>query len=337
MSKLKLPKLSVVLPVYNAGNYLKNAIDSILNQTFTDFEVLIINDKSTDNSKQIIIDYIKNDTRIHFIDNPKNMGPAATRNIGLELSKGEFIALMDADDIANPTRFEKQLAIFNEHPEIGVCASWFTIFGKKNEVIKHPILHKNIKIEMLKGCCVGNPTAMIRKNSLQNIRYNPTYNCSEDYDLWSRLITKTQFYTIPESLLNYRWHETNISQTKIKEEIKNNIKIKTQMLSQFDISENDIRIPSFLNVLNYKKGLQPDQVIEVIDCGTYLLNQNKLLNNYDQYILEQFVDKSLLKTIRKAGSFSKHFLKYLIVKQPKIYSKLSAYDKIRIKIKCVFT
>lgn len=332
MNDSKLPKISVIIPVYNAEKYLSEAIESILNQTFTDFELIIINDTSTDKSKEIILSYAKKDSRIVFIDNKKNIGPS-TRNIGFDIAKGEFIALIDADDIALPTRFEKQLDVFHKNPEIGVCATWFTRFGKENKIIKHPVEHDQIKIEMLKGCCIGNPTVMIRKNVLNNLRFQSDFNCSEDYELWSRLITKTKFYTIPESLLQYRWHETNLSQTKINEERTNNIFIKTQLLSEFGITEDDSKIDSYLNVLNYKKGLQPDEIIDVIECANNLLKQNKKLKNFNPILLEEFIQKSIIKTIRKAGNYNKTFLKYLKQEQPVIYSKLSLYDKIRINIK----
>ena len=126
-----IPELSVIMPVYNAGNYLSETIESILNQTHTDFEFIILNDNSTDNSLAIIQRYMAKDSRIILINKLQNMGPASLRNEGFGIAKGEFIALMDADDIALPTRFQKQITLLKNNPEIGVCGTWFTFFGAK--------------------------------------------------------------------------------------------------------------------------------------------------------------------------------------------------------------
>ncbi len=113
-----IQKISVILPVYNAGNYLAETIESILNQTHTHFELIILNDKSTDNSLVIIQKYIEKDSRIILINKEVNLGPANLRNEGFSIAKGEFIALMDADDIALPSRFEKQVNVLKNNPEI---------------------------------------------------------------------------------------------------------------------------------------------------------------------------------------------------------------------------
>ena len=130
-----MPKVTVLMPVYNARFYLSKAISSIINQTFKDFEFLIFNDGSTDNSADIIYSY--NDRRIRFFNSEQNFGYVYHLNYGIEIAKGEYIARMDADDISFPTRLEKQVAFMDKNPEVGVCGTWFKIYGT-NRKIRHP-------------------------------------------------------------------------------------------------------------------------------------------------------------------------------------------------------
>ena len=200
-----IPELSVIMPVFNAENFLKQSIESILNQTFTNFEFIILNDKSTDKSLDVIKRYQKLDSRIKLIDKEVNIGPANLRNEGFTIATGEFIALMDADDIAVETRFEKQISVIKNNPEIGVCGTWFTFFGKKkNKVVRHSEHQDAIKISFLQSCGIGNPTVMIRKNVLKEFLFDHDFVPVEDYELWSRLIMDTYFYNIQESIQKKR-------------------------------------------------------------------------------------------------------------------------------------
>lgn len=166
---LNTPLVSVVMPVYNGEKYLPEAIDSILKQTFTDFELLLINDASTDNSEKIINSY--NDSRIIYIKNEQNLGLIKTLNKGLDLAKGEYIARMDQDDISSHERFAKQIALFESNLEIGVCGTWFTLFRENHEdqIIEHPEYNDSIKIGLLTSCFIGHPTVMMRKKQLKII------------------------------------------------------------------------------------------------------------------------------------------------------------------------
>jgi glycosyltransferase involved in cell wall biosynthesis len=144
---MQIPEISVIIPVFNAAPFLNESIESILNQTFSDFELIILNDKSTDESLEIIKKFQSKDNRIIIIDKEQNVGPANLRNEGINAARGKFIALMDADDIAIPTRFEKQITVLKNNPEIGVCGTGFTFFGsKKNKTVKHSTHHDAIKV-----------------------------------------------------------------------------------------------------------------------------------------------------------------------------------------------
>lgn len=197
------------MPVYNAENFLGEAIDSILSQRFTDFEFLIINDGSTDNSEAIILGYT--DLRIRYIKNEINQGIVYSRNKGLKLAQGEYIASMDADDTCMPERLEKQVAYMDANKNIAICGTSFIFSdGKKRRVQSE----SKILITILSmGNCYGASTVMIRKDVLSrhSLGYNPKYSYGEDYELWLKIARHADLGGIPEILVRYRVHPTSIS------------------------------------------------------------------------------------------------------------------------------
>ena len=219
-------KVSVIMPAYNAEKYLVEAIDSILNQTFTNFELIIINDGSTDNTAKIVEKYVQQDNRIHFINNKENKGLIAVLNEGLDAACGEYIARMDSDDISLPDRFAKQVKYMDKHPECGLLGTCYKMFGDSNEVIMLP---KQVTIiDMLTGGWVAHPTVMMRKSIMDkyHFRYDSDYVAAEDYDLWTRLVQVTEVHNLQEVLLNYRWHGENVSITKAEIQKQNVIRIQ---------------------------------------------------------------------------------------------------------------
>lgn len=220
-----MPKVTVLMPVYNAADYVKEAIDSILNQTFDDFEFLIFNDGSTDSSADIVKSY--KDQRIKFYDYAQNQGIVHHLNYGIEIAKGEYIARMDADDISLPRRFEKQVEFMNTNPNVGVCGTWFKIMDSQNE-IRHPADNANIRLALLDYCALGHPTVMMRKKLVQEagMRYEPKFCPAEDYWFWVFLSGHCELANLPEILLEYRVHQYQISnyrrqeQTRISQDAK---------------------------------------------------------------------------------------------------------------------
>ncbi|TGD58112.1 glycosyltransferase family 2 protein [Flavobacterium humi] len=330
------PQVSVIMPVYNAEKYISETIESILNQTYTDFELLILNDKSTDGSKEIIEKYQAKDSRIILVDKEINVGPARLRNEGFELARAPFVALMDADDIAAPNRFEKQLAYLKNHPDVGVCGTWMTYFGgKKNKAIRHSETHDAIKVSFLYSCAIGNPTVMLRKESLSGLRFDNDYVPVEDYDLWSRLLPKTKFHNIQESLLRYRLHPNNISKTKIENVNRSVKKVKINQLSEFGIESNDPKIESYLGAFEVRRGLQTAEIIEIIEASKYLKTQNGKLRNFNAALLEKQIDKTLLRIIRNAGANNLAFYRQLKKNEGKLFAKMRFLDKAILYLKSV--
>ncbi|MDR2526686.1 MAG: glycosyltransferase [Rickettsiales bacterium] len=243
-----MPRVSVLMPVYNAEKYIVEAIDSILAQTFSDFEFIIINDGSTDKSVEIIKSY--KDKRIRFINNKENIGIAAVLNQGLDLATGEYIARMDSDDISMSNRFAKQIEYMDKHSDVGVLGTLVRFFpgdSRKNDG-RHK---KNITYLdlLLIGWCVTHPTVMLRRSVFEKnaLRYDPE-SVAEDYDLWTRAIRFTQIKNMQEILLKYRWHDANVSQLKRKELDESVKKTKQKML---DFLIADINLQD--KILNLQK------------------------------------------------------------------------------------
>ena len=234
----KTPRISVMMPAYNSEKYIGEAIESILNQTFADFELIVLND-SPDNAEldKIIKEYAKKDKRVKYVKNPKNLGIPRSRNKLLQCATGEYLACMDSDDVAMPTRFEKQIRYMEEHPECGVLGTWFKCFGKSDNVVRHP---ERIKIlNLLANQHVGNPTVLIRKSVIDkyDFTYNETYDCAQDFELWTRMIFVTEIHNLPEILLKYRWHGNNVSIEKAKRQLYLANQAKQNILNRLTLDE----------------------------------------------------------------------------------------------------
>jgi glycosyltransferase involved in cell wall biosynthesis len=205
-------QISVVLPVYNGEKYLSQAIDSILNQTFGKFEFIIINDGSSDSTLDIISKY--NDNRIKIVNNIKNEGLIDSLNKGLSMSRGKYIARMDADDIALPERLQVQYDFMEANLEIGICGSWFETFNEtdnRTKVVKFPATDIGIRALMICQSAFCHPTVMLRRDIIEKLRlgYAKEFYRAEDYRLWIELLNYTQGANIPQVLLRYRRHANN--------------------------------------------------------------------------------------------------------------------------------
>jgi glycosyltransferase involved in cell wall biosynthesis len=208
------PTLSVLLPVYNGGRYLRAAIESLLQQTYQDFEIIIVDDGSTDDTLTVIQSII--DPRIVLIRNEKNCGIVATLNKGLARCTGKYIARMDADDIALPNRFWEQVNYLETHPEVDVLDTVQTIIdensrplGRTNSTV---VLQTDIQKSLPKFNCLGHPSVMVKGDVLRKYAYrNTSY---EDYDLWLRLAAMgTIIIKLPMPLLMFREHSASITGT----------------------------------------------------------------------------------------------------------------------------
>jgi glycosyltransferase involved in cell wall biosynthesis len=240
VSGSELPKVTVLLPVFNAEPFLREALDSIMAQSFSDFEILAIDDGSRDQSARILASY--GDPRLRIIRHGANLGLVASLNEGLADAKGEYIARMDADDISLPARFDKQVRFLDSNPDIGLCGTWARRFGEDRRIMAGPAESAMIRCELLFQSAFVHPSVMMRRGALSD--HSLTYRRSahtEDIELWQRVVEAFPVANIPRILLKYRVHAASVTgNCKNIEESRNALRgIDRAALSRLGLSPTD--------------------------------------------------------------------------------------------------
>ncbi len=231
-----IPKISVVLPVYNGEKYLREAVESILNQSFEDFELILVDDGSTDSTPTIIKNF--NDSRIRTIRLNTNGGIVTALNKGLSAARGKYIARMDADDVSLPERLKKQYKFMENHPEIDVCGSWvryFTRIPGAERVYKLPGDSEIIRASLLLENLIQHPAVMCLRKIFGKTGYPGGYPHAEDYALWTQILDRVSFAVYPEVLLNYRLHKDQIWQRESKAQAKSVESVHRELLKKIGL------------------------------------------------------------------------------------------------------
>ncbi len=245
------PKISVLMPAYNGARYLRASVKSILTQTFRDIEFLIILDPSSDKSEQIIDSF--QDSRLHVVKNDHRLGLIQSLNFGLQMSRGEYVARMDADDISAHDRLAKQVSYMENHRDIGVCGTDAILLQSSQKKSFRGILrdltsllfkkmqfcdtHSMIQSSMISTNPMIHPSVMIRKEVLITSKayYSPQWKFAEDYELWTRLINYTKFANLRDRLLYYRMHTQNVSTIMEDPQRQNALKIMRILIEKLQI------------------------------------------------------------------------------------------------------
>lgn len=234
-----IPQVSIIMPVYNTAPFLREAMDSMLSQTFSDFELIVLNDCSPDNAEEILDTY--NDPRIVRYRGEKNVGLSNVLNIGIELARGKYIARMDSDDISLPNRLQVQVDYLEAHPEIDLVSVGMQLFGDNDEIWIRDQDFEEMKIRALFRSPVLHASSVWRKESFekQGLRFRQEMVPCEDYDLWTRaLVSGLKFANLSEVLYRYRIHgtqasmQTDVIDEKNREVQKNYIKAALPTLSE---------------------------------------------------------------------------------------------------------
>lgn len=226
------PRVTVLMPVYNAAGFLPAAIGSILKQSYSDFEFLIVDDGCTDDSLAVIAAF--DDPRIRLVRNGSNQGLVASLNRGLELARGEYIARMDADDISLPDRLLRQVAFMDQNPEVAFCGSWLEAFdGSSKTVWSPPVTDQQIKSWLFFESVLYHPTVIMRRRALaeEELHYDPEFPHAEDYELWGRMSTKVRFANIGEVLLQYRLHDQSVGRRENETQRVSAGRVRLRLLS----------------------------------------------------------------------------------------------------------
>jgi glycosyltransferase involved in cell wall biosynthesis len=328
------PSVSVVMSVYNSENYLREAIDSVLNQSFSDFEFIIINDGSIDNSPSIINSY--SDKRIVLIENDENKGLIYSLNKGIEIAKGKFIARMDADDICLPKRLELQVAEFNANPNaIIVGSDYYLLNGDKETYIKNRNDSDYQKAVLLFTPCFCHPTVMMKNIfSDKNICYDKDYVHAEDYKLWTDLYAFGEFLNVDKPLLKYRHHSFQISNQKNEAQLIISKRIRENYLHdlKFKLSEKQFEVLNTIGDNTFITSI--DLLNNIEDCLLHLELQNTTHHKFNKQSFNDFLHKFWLDS---CGNSNLGMSAYRLFFKSKIsgYSELSFVDKNIFLMKCL--
>ncbi len=237
---MRRPKVSVLMSAYNNAEYLEQAVRSILHQSYSDFELIITDDHSSDNTAQIIERLASEDSRIRVQKNDNNLGLAQSLNNMINLAQGEYIARMDDDDIALPLRFERQVALLDSG-EADLCGTWMQLIGGwRKRIIRYPIDDGSIRVQMLFQTPFAHPSIMIRSHLFkEKCRYSTDAHYAEDYDLWARLSPYVRMKNIPEVLYLYRLHNQQVSHTKNIQQWQTASRVRRVYLEQLNIKAEE--------------------------------------------------------------------------------------------------
>jgi glycosyltransferase involved in cell wall biosynthesis len=335
-SNLQKQRITIVMPVHNGAMYLKETIDNVLLQTYADFIFLIFNDGSTDETEQIILSYA--DNRIQYMKNDYNMGLVKTLNRGIDLVKTEFLARIDADDLWHPKKLEKQLELMDIHPEVGICGTSIRKFGAYESDLYFPVNNSGLKVGFLFYCCMSHPSVLFRMSFLKSIgiRYREDYFPAEDYKMWVDCLNYTQIYNIPEILVYYRQHDSQITQDSNCAQIRLTNQVRLELLEElssgFTKEEKDFHINKFL-----KSEFNSVKAIKLHDNWTKkLLHINNKARAFDAIELR----KSLIKHVNagyymylKRSYFSENYISGII---NIVFSCVWLYLKPKYILKLVF-
>lgn len=316
MVKYSIP-LSVVMPCYNSESYITRAIESVLNQTFKEFELIIVDDGSIDGTRKEI--KRSKDKRILYIYNSKNCGNYAARNQGMSFARGKYVCVMDADDLALPNRFSVQLQYLETHKRVAAVGALSEIIDDRDRTIgfiDRPSKPSAIKVSLLKDNCLTHSTLMMRRHLIKKygLFYNEWYKFSADYDLIVRLSNLFPVWNLRETLLKYRVHSKQISAISRFPQIEFADHVRRNQLRQFGLFPNEKEVELHLKLM--KEAYIGDDELQL--CENWL---NKLLEaNYEKSLynktyLYRLFEKQLAKAVRNNNlggwSFEKVMLVYI--------------------------
>lgn len=296
------PQISVVMSVYDGIPYLEEAVESILNQTFSDFEFIIIDDCSKDRSWEIIDRYAKQDQRVRLFQNEENIGLTKSLNKGLELAQGEYIARQDADDVSLPRRFEAQASVLENKPNVVLVSSNLEVINSDGFRITED--HRACPSSLIPWYLLfynyvgGHSQVMFRRKIIQELGgYCESRRYSQDYELWSRLIIEGKFWIIPEVLHKQRCHNQRISVQKISEQQTLSLMQSRHCIAQlidFELSLEEVALLRAFWRKGYSKGKHPsNRKIGYIHSLNQRIFQAFLKCHSDSEVIDIELDRQL--------------------------------------------
>ena len=292
-----MPKVSVIMPAYNAEAYIKEAMDSILGQSFTNLELIVINDCSADETEAVVSGY--SDSRIIYLKNERNMGVAATLNRGLVAAGGEYIARMDSDDISMPGRLALQVRFLDQNPDYAICGSSLTVFGENqpDRPFPYPETDKEIRANMMFNSPFAHPSVMIRAEMLKQCGkyYDENYEKAEDFELWYRLLRCGKGYNFQQPLLRYRHHGKQVRTANAAEQKEAVLRLRNRMVQELGAELTDEEMGVFQALCGGQRNFSQDEY------GLFISGGKKLISAHPQERYLRQIYGQLNMAVKKAS------------------------------------
>lgn len=304
---MEFPLVSVIIPVYNSEKYLQLAIDSILNQTYTNLELILVNDCSTDRSKEIC--QSNKDPRIIYLENKENLGITETRNNGFAKASGKYIAILDNDDISLPFRVEHQVKFLEAHPDFGMCGTFYSVIdgdGKLVFKVALPTDARDIHTFLLLQNCFSHSTTMYRYELGKEFQYQKKYDSVSEYEVWLQMAKKTKLANLPVYAGMYRIHGNNFSVKKIGTMVSLLRDLEGEILTDQNIDYTQEELTIYSHFLNYNFTFFRDStnlaVLEMFLIRLY--NSLKHREDINSGIIKNFITRRWIVLCFKSGNYS---------------------------------
>jgi glycosyltransferase involved in cell wall biosynthesis len=329
------PLVSVVMPVYNSEKYVKQSVESILSQTYKNFELIVIDDGSTDKSFEIVAKLAEKDKRIKFLKNDRNLGVSATRNRLIDIAKGEYVAIMDSDDISLPERLEKQVAFLSEKKELGLLGSSVEVInenGKKIGFWKYPETHDEISVEMIFNSPFASSSVIFRKDFVKGFRYNEDVLVAEDYDFYSRLSKNCKMHNLKDILVKYRINIKGLTQNNLSEmECKSSDVVCLYLKSQ-GLDLNDAHVIESRKLISAKR----IETCSLLKIENWLLKIKRLLvenTSFDGQAVNSVFQKKWYDVCRR-GAHNGLTVYRLFFKSELFCGSIGVEKRLKLFVKC---
>ncbi len=308
-------KVSVITPVYNNENYIGEAIESVLNQSHSNFELLLVNDCSTDNSLAVMERYAAEDDRIRLLKTPVNSWAHAATNLALDHATGDYVSMLDGDDMLPKDRLEKQVRYLERHPEFDVCGGWMQFFGDSTKTITSMRPDDfSIRAGLLFDTTLAHGTVMIRRSLIeaQKVRYNTDIYYAHDYHLFMQLAfdCRARFVNLPEVLYLYRRHAGQASHVYRKKQSDYANQVRREMLERFGITDPEMVWIHLCFATKRPYDYQGD-VSRIYAYVEALYRANRARNFFPQEQFERYIANRICGDMHRCGlealSFYRHF------------------------------
>ena len=331
------PLVTVLMPVYNCQLYIREAIESILNQTYVNFELLIIDDASTDETVAIIKSY--EDARINLVVKPENSGLTKSLNYGLSLAKGEYIARMDGDDISLPNRLAVQIEYLEKNKEVALCGTQYKVIGRE-KYSNHPCSYEDLKVNLLEECYIAHPTVVFRTAFVKThkVNYSEKFDFIEDYELWSRLIFLGKIVNIDQVLVHYRVHENQISSTRYNIQLEKKKEIILSMFRRLYPSLPEVFVEEYMGLKEVSTANLHDEVmnrLNIIANISKINDSNEVFKKCDFKVMMLKKKSSIFKIIMNYSDRNFLFCIKFLLKKPVLLFQIPLKTSVRLILKSI--